>query len=56
MNKVLVTGGTGFIGRHLCPDLLADGWRVEVLTRNAGAQGCREGVPSGRCGGSARKR
>lgn len=40
MNNVLVTGGTGFIGRHLCRDLVADGWQVEVLTRNpAGAPG-----------------
>src|SRR5690625_2318047 len=31
---VLVTGGTGFIGRHLCADLLADGWQVDVLTRD----------------------
>lgn len=36
MNKVLITGGTGFVGRHLIPDLLADGWQVEVLTRDAG--------------------
>ncbi|KEZ76158.1 TIGR01777 family oxidoreductase [Salinisphaera hydrothermalis] len=35
MNNVLITGGTGFIGRHLIPDLLADDWRVEVLTRDA---------------------
>lgn len=31
---VLITGGTGFIGRHLCADLLADGWQVDVLTRD----------------------
>ncbi|AWN16400.1 TIGR01777 family oxidoreductase [Salinisphaera sp. LB1] len=35
MNNVLITGGTGFIGRHLVTDLLADGWTVEVLTRDA---------------------
>lgn len=35
MTNVLITGGTGFVGRHLIPDLLADGWRVEVLTRDA---------------------
>ncbi|GAB3675404.1 TIGR01777 family oxidoreductase [Salinisphaera aquimarina] len=34
MNKALITGGTGFIGRHLCADLLADGWQVEVITRD----------------------
>ncbi|MCW0391363.1 TIGR01777 family oxidoreductase [Xanthomonas sacchari] len=30
---VLVTGGTGFIGRALCPALLDAGHRVSVLTR-----------------------
>ncbi len=44
MNNVLITGGTGFIGRHLIPDLLADGWRVEVLTRNATK--AREALPA----------
>lgn len=34
MKTVLITGGTGFIGSHLIPDLLADGWVVEVLTRD----------------------
>lgn len=33
--RVLVTGGTGFIGRALCTRLLAEGWGVDVLTRNA---------------------
>ncbi|MDQ3617753.1 MAG: complex I NDUFA9 subunit family protein [Pseudomonadota bacterium] len=30
---VVVLGGTGFVGRHLLPRLLADGHRVTVLTR-----------------------
>lgn len=34
MSIVLVTGGSGFIGRHLIPDLLAAGQDVEVLTRD----------------------
>lgn len=34
MDTVLITGGTGFIGQHLVPDLLAADWRVEVLTRD----------------------
>jgi dihydroflavonol-4-reductase len=32
---VLVTGGTGFIGRHLCRRFLAEGCRVRVLCRAA---------------------
>lgn len=32
---IVVTGGTGFIGRALCISLSRDGHRVTVLTRNA---------------------
>src|SRR3954453_1202451 len=28
---VLITGGAGFIGSHLCDELLASGYRVRVL-------------------------
>ncbi len=35
---VFVTGGTGFIGRHLCAALLADGHRVTVLSRRPAAR------------------
>lgn len=31
---ILVTGGTGFIGQRLCNQLIAEGHRVTVLTRN----------------------
>lgn len=39
MKNVLVTGGTGFVGRHVCAKLVHLGWRVTVPTRqpeNAG--------------------
>ena len=31
--RIVVTGGTGFIGRHLCASLCQEGDRVTVLTR-----------------------
>lgn len=34
MKKVLVTGGTGFVGRHTIPYLLKKGYEVHVLSRN----------------------
>src|SRR5579872_7370371 len=36
MTTVLVTGASGFIGRHLVDRLAADGMRVRCLTRGAG--------------------
>ena len=32
--RVLITGGTGFVGSHLCDELLKDGHDVILLTRN----------------------
>lgn len=36
MRKVLVLGGTGFVGRHVCEKLARTGWHVTVPTRRAG--------------------
>ena len=37
MATILVTGGTGFIGRNLCQRALDQGWQLIVLTRNVKA-------------------
>lgn len=33
MNRVLVLGGTGFVGRHVCEKLHRHGWHITVPTR-----------------------
>lgn len=33
MKKILILGGTGFVGRHVCAKLANLGWRVTVPTR-----------------------
>lgn len=35
MKNVLVLGGTGFVGRHVCEQLHRLGWRITVPTRRA---------------------
>ncbi|MCL7416794.1 MAG: complex I NDUFA9 subunit family protein [Halalkalicoccus sp.] len=42
--KVLVTGGTGFIGRHLCAELAERGHDVTALARSPDASGLPTGV------------
>ena len=32
--RVLITGGTGFVGSHLCDELLKDGHEITLLARN----------------------
>lgn len=36
-HRILVTGGTGFIGQVLCPKLLAKGYKLTVLSRQSEA-------------------
>lgn len=43
---VFVTGGTGFLGRHLVPMLYRAGYRVRVLTRKPDANPWRAGCPN----------
>ena len=47
MKRALVTGGTGFLGQKLALRLLAEGWEVAALGRNAaiGAALEAQGVP-----------
>jgi UDP-glucose 4-epimerase len=45
MKNILVTGGAGFIGSHLCEGLLARGFHVRVL--DSLVYGRREWVPEG---------
>ncbi|WP_435100113.1 complex I NDUFA9 subunit family protein [Halarchaeum sp. P4] len=42
--KVLVTGGTGFIGTHLCRELVERGHDVTALARTPDADGVPDGV------------
>ena len=35
MNNILVLGGTGFVGRHVCEKIQREGWRSTVPTRRA---------------------
>lgn len=41
--KILITGGTGFIGKHLCDRLLKDRYILYILTRNEKLNGTGNG-------------
>ena len=39
MTTAVVTGAGGFVGRHLCARLVADGWTIKVITRGVAPAG-----------------
>src|SRR5512146_1501976 len=43
--RILITGGTGLIGRHLCKALLAEGHELTVFSRNPGSVAEKCGAP-----------
>jgi NADH dehydrogenase len=45
MNKILVLGGTGFVGRHLCKELARLEYSVTVPTRNISKAQAVQSVP-----------
>ena len=45
MSKILVTGGTGFIGNHIVRRLCAEQLPVRVLARATSPRGCLESLP-----------
>ncbi len=46
VKQVLITGGRGLVGRHLCKALLQRGYAVSVLTRSL-SFGCAQDTPFG---------
>jgi nucleoside-diphosphate-sugar epimerase len=42
--RALITGATGFVGRHLCRRLVDDGWAVTALVRDPGSPRVPRGV------------
>lgn len=53
--KIAITGGTGFVGRHLARDLLAGGHQVVLISRGASAgRGGPPPFPAGLAGATCR--
>lgn len=46
MNNILVLGGTGFIGAHVCEKLVRQGWNVTVPTRRRSNASHLQHLPS----------
>ena len=40
--KIFISGGTGFVGRHLCKELLSRGHSLRLLVHSAGVPGANE--------------
>ena len=45
MKRILILGGTGFVGRHICTRLSQAGWSVTVPSRNPAAARHLAGLP-----------
>lgn len=43
--RILVLGGSGFVGRHVCEQLARMGWQVTVPTRRAVNASCVQSLP-----------
>lgn len=43
--RILITGGTGFLGSHLCRRMLQDGHEVRVLSRLTSSPTALNGIP-----------
>ncbi|HXC92866.1 MAG TPA: NAD-dependent epimerase/dehydratase family protein, partial [Geobacteraceae bacterium] len=40
--KIFISGGTGFVGGHLCKELLSRGHTLRLLVHSAGVPGANE--------------
>lgn len=45
MPRVLILGGTGFVGRHVCEQLVRSGWQITALTRRASRAAAIQTLP-----------